>query len=552
MIRKRLRHAVRALRMRDPFDLAAMLLLAALVVLVGMTFRDYAISNDEEVQHRYGELIVAYYASGFSDDTVFHYKNLYLYGGLFDIVAVLLAKMLPVEPYALRHVLSALIGVGGIAATWATGRLVAGPRAGLIAAVALAVWGPWYGGMFNHTKDVPFAAAMIAAVYFLLCAARDLPRPRWRDVVLFGVMMGCALGLRAMGLLLVFYAGLAVLLQLSRVEDRSAQGLTVFLTRSTLVFVPSAIIAYAIMIAAWPWAWLEWLNPVRAVFAFAHFHYPIGTLVLGTKYDMADVPRWYVPLYFLVKLSLPIAIGALLAAGLAAGSLVSGGRRAIADMRLRETALLIVMAVFPLMGQVIFHGPAFTGLRHYIYVVPILAVLTGDGADSLLLLLEERRRALAAGALAVMLAGLAWNAVTLLRLHPHQYLFFNPLVGGLEGASRRYDTDYWVNIMPEAVRELEAYVRRIDPEGRSRYTVGVCGERLAYEKQSSGRLQWTPDWKRSDFFIAPTHMNCDQVLRGRTVKSIDRLGVTIGVVKDLRGYTATQRGFPPDDIARAP
>ncbi len=46
----------------------------------------------------------------------------------------------------------------------------------------------------------------------------------------------------------------------------------------------------------------------------------------------------------------------------------------------------------------------------------------------------------------------------LVLLHPYQYLYYNPLVGGLEGAARNYDTDYWVNIMPEAVDELEAYV----------------------------------------------------------------------------------------------
>lgn len=40
-------------------------------------------------------MIVGYYASGFVDRALLDYKNLYLYGSLFDIVAVLLAKVLP-------------------------------------------------------------------------------------------------------------------------------------------------------------------------------------------------------------------------------------------------------------------------------------------------------------------------------------------------------------------------------------------------------------------------------------------------------------------------
>ena len=77
-------------------------------------FRDYGISNDEDVQHRYGAMIVAYYTSGLSDRSLFEFKNLYLYGGLFDVVAVLLEKSLPFDHFLIRHLLSGLIGVAGI------------------------------------------------------------------------------------------------------------------------------------------------------------------------------------------------------------------------------------------------------------------------------------------------------------------------------------------------------------------------------------------------------------------------------------------------------
>jgi hypothetical protein len=44
-------------------------------------------------------------------------------------------------------------------------------------------------------------------------------------------------------------------------------------------------------------------------------------------------------------------------------------------------------------------------------------------------------------------------------------------------------------------------------------------------------------------------MNCDNVLKGRTIGTIERLGVPIGVVKDLRGISPEDRGFPPE-VAR--
>ena len=107
---------------------------------------------------------------------------------------MLVGRIIPGNIYVIRHLLCALIGVGGIAATWATARMIAGPRAGAFAAAALAVCGPWIGSMFNHTKDIPFAAAMMGATYFLLRAARDLPRPGLHHLLGFGVLLGAALG----------------------------------------------------------------------------------------------------------------------------------------------------------------------------------------------------------------------------------------------------------------------------------------------------------------------------------------------------------------------
>ena len=201
--RPRLSRLVSTLAARDLCDLGSIVLLAVLAILVLATFRSYAITNDEWIQHRYGELIVAYYRSGFTDRSLFDLYNLYLYGGLFDTAAVLLSHVVPMDVFDLRHLLSATIGVGGLGAVLATARLIAGPRAGLLAGVALAVCGSWYGTMFHHTKDVPLAAAMAGAVYFLARAARDLPRPQLRHVIGFGVLTGAALGVKVLALLLV-------------------------------------------------------------------------------------------------------------------------------------------------------------------------------------------------------------------------------------------------------------------------------------------------------------------------------------------------------------
>jgi hypothetical protein len=525
----------------DRYEVAALLLFGTLIVLVAVTFKDYAISNDEEVQQRYGEMIIAYYASGFVDQALFHFRNLYLYGGLFDVIAVGLEKLLPLDMYEVRHLLTALCGVGGLAAVWATTRAIAGSRAGLLAALSLAVCGTWYGAMFNHTKDIPFASAVMGALWLLVLIGRELPRPRWHLVVLFGVLCGCALGIRVLGVFLISYAAVAIAIHAPVGRGVPLRQTLSFVARSALPLTASFIIAYLIMIAAWPWAALSPLNPLRGLTDFVDFNYPIQTILAGHVYHMGEVPRWYVPTYMAIKLTLWLLFGAGL--GLVFAVLprraVQRTNQTTDNTWRKETALMAFAAFAPLISEVIIDGPAFTGMRHFLFTVPPIAVLAGLGLNGMLSRLENFNRLAATAAAAVVVLGLGWNANTLYQLHPDEYLFFNPLVGGLAGASRNYDTDYWVNTMPEAVSDLEHYLDRTEGKARPgrHYLVAVCCERVQFEKEADSRLEWTRDVDRADFFIAPTNMNCDRARKGRVIATVERLGVVIGVVKDRRAIT---------------
>lgn len=529
------RSATRSIARFDPFDIATVALIAALGVIALCTAGDYAVSNDEGVQHHYGELIIAYYQSGFRVRDLFTFENLYLYGGLFDVVAVALAKVIPIDPYELRHFLCAIMGIGGVAASAAMARLIAGSRAGLIAAVALTLCGAWYGAIFNHTKDIPFAAAMSGATLFLVRMARQLPSPRPVDVAAFGLLAGAALGVRSLGLLLFVYLGLAVVIYLP--WRGPVQARLSFAASSALRTFPAVALAYLIMILAWPWAALSPLNPIRGLFAFAEFHYEIRTLFAGRIYEMADVPRIYVPGYLFIRVPLITQAGAALGMIALLWLPLAQARR----LRRREILLVSLTVIVPLACQVLFHGPAFTGMRHFLFVLPPLATLAGIGFSELVEGLATKSRSLAAGLIALVGACFLWEGVGLVRLHPYENLSYNAVVGGLQGASRRYDMDYWFNSMPEAIHKLEAFVRSKSHlesiQAPKIYSVAVCGERLPFDRTVTlPQLRWDfrSEWDESEFFIAPTNMNCDHDLDGEIIGTVERFGVPIAYVKDRR------------------
>jgi hypothetical protein len=526
---------LRSVSPSNAYDFLTWVFLAALVVVAWFTVRDYAISNDEGVQQRYGELIIAYYRSGFAVRDLFTFENLYLYGGLFDVIAVALAHVIPIDPYELRHILCAMIGIGGIAASSALARSIAGPRAGLFAAIALASCGAWYGAMFNHTKDIPFAAAMIGATLFLVRIARKFPSPRATDVAAFGALAGAALGMRSIGLVLLIYLGLAIVIYLPWHERAGAR--LRFAASSMLKTFPSLALAYFIMILAWPWAALSPLNPIRGLMAFSEFHYAIRTMFAGRVYAMDDVPRLYIPAYLLIRVPL---IG-LAGAALGAISLFWQAQERGRLRRRRDIALVSSTVIVPLACQVVLHGPAFTGIRHFLFVLPPLATLAGIGLSEGFDAFARRSPRLASAAFALVCASFVWEGATLVRLHPYENLSYNSMVGGLPGAFRRYDLDYWFNSMPEAIHALEAFVREKVPveslQPPKIYSVAVCGERPAFDHTITlPQLHWDfrSEWDESDFFIAPTHMNCDRDLDGVIVGTVERLGVPIAYVKDRR------------------
>ncbi|HTU58256.1 MAG TPA: hypothetical protein VMF89_07475, partial [Polyangiales bacterium] len=62
------------------WKLAALFALVLLVVLAVQLARDPGITTDEIVQRAYGDLILAWYSTGFETRDALSYINLYLYG----------------------------------------------------------------------------------------------------------------------------------------------------------------------------------------------------------------------------------------------------------------------------------------------------------------------------------------------------------------------------------------------------------------------------------------------------------------------------------------
>jgi len=525
------------------WDRLSLALIAAAAILVALTYADYGVTWDEDVHNWYGGFVLDYYLSFFTDLRALHWQNLFNYGAAFDMVAAALNRFSPLGIYETRHLLNGAVGVLGIAGVWKLGRAVGGPRVGFIAALFLLLTPNYYGQMFNNPKDIPFAVGFVWATYYMVRILPSLPRPPVRLLLKMGLAIGLALGVRIGGLLLICYLGLLLCLYglWQAVAARRATVLVEFgWTSLRYVLAPVLAVAFPVMLVFWPWAQMDpILNPLRALAFFSHETFPFGTLFDGRFVPAWDLPWTYLPTYILLALPELILVLLCLAPIAAAIALRRSGWR----QRDRVFALFLVgfSIVFPVAYAIAIKAVLFDGMRHFLFVLPPIAVAAALVADrSLECLARLPYRAPVYAALG--LYGVAHVAIMVL-LHPDQYVYYNAFVGGVEGAERKFKLDYWANSYAEAVHGLENRLRAIygaDFEERE-FTVAVCGppNPAHYYFPPNFRLMHRQD--EADFFIAFTKDNCDRSLPGIPVYRVERMGALLSVVLDRREIVAEQR-----------
>ncbi len=507
-------------------DLMAGGLLVVLAGLVLSTFRQYGVTFDEGVQDEYGRMILSWYATLGHERGAVEFMDLYFYGGLFDTVAALANLVSPFGHWESRHLLNAAVGVGGIAGAWALARRLGGPVAGLVALLTLALWPSWYGMMFANPKDIPFGTATVWALYFMTRVAEALPRPPLQVTLALGISLGAALATRVGGLLPVAY--FLVLLGSFALTD--PRGWAARLTRGVHVAfrigLPVLLLAWAVMLVFWPFAQLAPIaNPLQAAHHFATLNPEIDTLYFGREVSADYNPLGYLPTYLVLKAP-ELALATLAAALPMLAWRAPGMLRSALVLRYLPLALsLLVPAAYVVLGR----PQLYDAERHFLFLLPSLAVLVGLAFRLLLTRVRGGTRLALLGAL---LLGAGAQAHEMAKLHPYEYVYFNVLVGGLRGAQGRFETEYWGASLTEAAERV-GRENLLGLQGR-RLTVTVCGNPAGVRDRLPAWVDITNERSEADLFIASTRHRCHEELTGRTILTVEREGVPFAVVKELR------------------
>jgi 4-amino-4-deoxy-L-arabinose transferase-like glycosyltransferase len=515
-------------------DLAA-LTLVAVATIAALTFRDYGLGWDDYTHAEYADLLLRMYASGFNDVGALSFANLFMYGGGFDMAAALLHKVIPLELFETRRLLGAFVGVIGLAVTWRLGRRVGGPLAGLAALLLLALCPIFYGHMFMNPKDAPFAVAMVILMLGLVRLIEEYPSPSPRTVLLVGLGAGLSIGSRILGGLALVYAAIGfVPLFLEEFRTHGARLAARRFVHVVYVLLPGLVLGYLIMGLIWPWSIIEPGHPFQALTYFSHFfEKPWKEMFDGALVSVPDMPWSYLPTLF--ALQLPEVLLALALGGVI-GTFVMLSRSNQDSRRKSILLMLTLAATLPIAIAMVKRPALYNGIRHFIFVIPPMAVIAGVAFAWSMNWLKTNRRSWQPVAFAAFSFGLLLPLAEMIRLHPYQYTHFNHIAGTVRAADDRFMLDYWGLALKQAsdgLREQLEEKQEVPPRGR-KWKVAVCGPQRPAQVALGPdfRIGW--DSHAADFAMTLGEFYC-KGLTAPVMVEIKRDDVVFARVYDIRG-----------------
>lgn len=423
---------------------------------------DYGITGDEEIQKIYGEKVYAYFDTDGEDKSALEYKNLYFYGGLFDYMAAKVNTWTSGDEYEVRHVLNSLVGFLLLLFTGFVAKELSNSwRAAFLALLFITLNPRIFGHSMNNPKDIPFAAAYIFTLLYLIRFVKHLPRPGTKTVVFLIIGIAASINVRVGGILLIAYTGLFTGITYLARPDLRANLFNIPATLRTAVLVlVVATFGYFLGLQYWPYALQAPLtNPFISLTEMSNFSTSIRMLFEGEHLWSDELPWYYIPKWLAISLPIFMLIGIVLFVGFF-----------FIKFELKKSLpilLLAFTALFPITYAIYKESLLYDGMRHFLFVVPVITVLVAWAWHQLIG--WNNNKTIAWGASAVLTILLALPAYWMVKSHPYQYVYFNELAGGIESAYGKYETDYWMN----SIKEMSDWIIENDPRVKNGETIQI-------------------------------------------------------------------------------
>lgn len=407
---------------------------------------DAGISGDEDKHVDQAQKVYSYFQT-LGEDTSYMtspHGPFYAYNITFDVVLhVLIQKWNIDNVYDFRHLVNSYTGYFAVLFCGLLVTFLAGWRAGVIALILLFFSPRFLGHSLNNPKDIPFALGYVFSIYYMFKFIKALPKFSIKDSILIAIGIGFTLNIRIGGLLLIaflfFFTGLQTISQF-KLRDIFQTRLS-YIGKLIMLLIGISILGYVIGFIFWPYGLEDPIrNPMESLKNMTNFKISLKQTFEGKVIWSDNVP-WYYTLKYMV-ISIPAIV--LLGFGISFISIRPLGKK----YGWLQIFMLFFACLFPLIYIIIKESNVYGGWRHMNFTYVMIVVLAAIAINHLFFYFKKTTYKY--GAYAIFLILLLHPIIHIIKNHPYQYIYFNELIGGVNGAYGNYEMDYYYNTLKES------------------------------------------------------------------------------------------------------
>jgi hypothetical protein len=437
------------------------------------------------------------------------FMNFMYYSGFYPMVLFILNKNKSIEIY---HLLNILFSLGIFIALYAAFyHHYKSPKIAILGPIFLFLTPRFLGHIPGNPKDIPFAVMYFiscSAIFFLASSRNQLTK-----ILILGLFFGLTQDFRIAaitlyGILALFDTYTYLLEKQKNPEASGTWGQ--FLIKETQSVILIGITALLVSVLTWPFLGINVIPNLQELLTLrTNFPWMETVIYQGNALKAAQLPGHYLVTWFAITTPLIILIPALL-------SPFAVKKR----FENRLFVLILLTLVINTILYAIIKPVTYDGLRHFLFLVPFVSAL---GVMAMIEFFKHAKgTVIRIGIVILILINVAVISKQIVSLHPYQYIFFNSLVGGLQGAYKKYDTEYWGASYSEAINWFK---ENIATDKNKLYGIHIWGIKRYKVYQASNIINVHP--KIADYIFRFTRRMQEEPKKEAIVHIIKREGVPL-------------------------
>lgn len=503
------------------------ILLAAYLVFSVVTFKDYGITWDEYDVYRRGEALFNYNLGldvphnidlvNSKNSSDFHLGNT-IYNHSYPAFTYGIASIFNANTYETYHLLNMLFAVLIFIFSYEVLlKFYKNKYYAILGPIMLILTPRFFGDIPANPKDMPFAVVFfigIALIYLL-----ENTKHRFLKAITLGFVFATAFNFRILGITLYILYFLDLAYQIFK-NRRQIPLKAQLLDNSRHLFLLLSTSLITVFLT-WPYiASKPIFGLLDIVKSSSSFPWNGRVLFAEEVIRATQLSTSYIPQLFI--LTIPLLLLFLLVISFYTLRKI---------YKTRIIILLMSAIAFNMIAYILITPVVYDGIRHYLFLLPLISLICTFSLIELIRISKNLKFTYKIILFVPLILGALNILVNTAQLYPYHYIYFNELIGGVNGAYKKYETDYWGMSFKEATQWL--IENEIKPD--QNYKIRTCANPFQSSYYFASNMTWVKDIEDADYYICYTrygdHLKVDQ---SKLIHSIDRAGIPLNLIYKLK------------------